>query len=78
MLAAADNGHGGHGAPLPVGGGSHDHRDEGHGSVWPDVTRREVLTLAPLVVLTVFFGVYPKPIFDILQPSLERILAPFM
>ena len=78
MLAAADNGHGGHGAPLPVGGGSHDHHDEGHGSVWPDVTRREVLTLAPLVVLTVFFGVYPKPIFDILQPSLERILAPFM
>jgi len=82
MLAAADNDHGGQGhgqcAPLPVGGGSHDHHDEGHGSVWPDVTRREVLTLAPLVVLTVFFGVYPKPVFDILQPSLERILAPFM
>ncbi len=82
MLAASDHGHGGHGhghgAPLPVGGGSHDHHDEGHGSVWPDVTRREVLTLAPLVVLTVFFGVYPKPVFDILQPSLERILAPFM
>ncbi|MEA2526714.1 MAG: hypothetical protein QOF73_3941, partial [Thermomicrobiales bacterium] len=25
-----------------------------------------------------FFGVYPKPIFDIVQPTFERIIEPFL
>src|SRR6185295_13933299 len=29
-----------------------------------DLTFRECLTLVPLVVLTIFFGVYPKPVLD--------------
>jgi NADH-quinone oxidoreductase subunit M len=52
--------------------------DHGQSSIWPDVTRKELLTLVPLAALTIFFGVYPKPIFTIVQPSLERILAPFL
>jgi NADH-quinone oxidoreductase subunit M len=51
--------------------------DEPHGIQWPDLTRKELLTLAPLAALTIFFGVYPKPIFDMIEPSLERILLPF-
>jgi len=85
LETAGDHGHGGHGhgqlAHAPVAGGSQEHvadDDHGHGSIWPDVTRKELLTLVPLAVLTIFFGIYPKPIFDILQPSLERILLPFM
>ena len=31
----------------------------------------------PLAVLTIVFGVYPKPIFDIVGPTFERILLPF-
>jgi NADH:ubiquinone oxidoreductase subunit 4 (subunit M) len=54
------------------------HGDSEHGGIWPDVTKKELLTLVPLAALTIFFGVYPKPIFDILQPSLERILMPFL
>jgi len=55
-----------------------DPEAHGPGSIWPDLSRKELLTLAPLAALTIFFGVYPKPIFDILEPSLTRILQPFL
>jgi hypothetical protein len=77
--------------PLPVTGGSQAHeegRDRVHtdeldtgradSSYWPDLTLKEGLTLAPLAILTIAVGVYPKPILDIVQPSFERILAPFL
>lgn len=80
-----DHGHAGHGyaAPLPVSGGSHDHDahaghdDHGGLTLDKDLTRKELLTLIPLAVLTVFFGVYPSPVLDIVEPSFQRILAPF-
>lgn len=84
MLAAHGGGHGhddhghGHAAPMPVSGASHDHHDEHEEIEFKDVTRIELLTLVPLAVLTIFFGVYPKPIFDIVGPSFERILMPFL
>jgi NADH-quinone oxidoreductase subunit M len=81
---AAQGGHGeapGHAAPLPVSGGSHAH-DEAHGEhgpiPMPDITFIEGLTLVPLAILTIFFGVYPKWIFDIVQPTFERIIAPYL
>ena len=45
---------------------------------WPDLTRIELWRLLPLAVLTIVFGVYPKPILDIVGPAFERILLPFM
>jgi NADH-quinone oxidoreductase subunit M len=83
---------GGHGhEPLPVMGGSHDQvsadstddhslLEEGRAdsSIWPDLTLKEAITLTPLAVLTIAVGVYPKPILDIVQPTFERILAPFL
>ena len=47
-------------------------------SRWPDLNRRELITLVPLAVLTIVFGIYPNPIFDIVGPSFERIMDPFM
>lgn len=82
MLAASGGGHG-HGhddhgvAFAPVAGGSHEH-DEHGSSLWPDLTRRELITLIPLAVLTIALGVYPNPVFDIVGPSFERIMDPFM
>jgi NADH-quinone oxidoreductase subunit M len=38
-----------------------------------DMTPRELLTLAPLIILTVFFGVYPAPILDIFGASVENL-----
>ncbi len=40
----------------------------------PDITRREFAILAPLLVLTIFFGVYPAPILDVIGASVENLL----
>ena len=42
----------------------------------PDMTPRELITLAPLVVLTIFFGAYPGPILDIFGASVENLIKP--
>lgn len=84
MLAAGGS-HGGHDehgtgvAFAPVSGGSsdddHDPRDS---SRWPDLNKRELLTLVPLAILTIVLGIYPNPVFDIVGPSFERIMDPFL
>jgi NADH-quinone oxidoreductase subunit M len=47
----------------------------GAGRRWRDISLKEGLTIAPLAVLTLVVGVYPAPIFDIVGPAVERILA---
>jgi NADH-quinone oxidoreductase subunit M len=42
---------------------------------FPDVTRRELVTLVPLAVLTIVVGVYPGPIFDLLHAPVQALLA---
>jgi NADH-quinone oxidoreductase subunit M len=39
-----------------------------------DLSGREILILAPLVVLTIYFGVYPKPILDVSSASVTALL----
>jgi NADH-quinone oxidoreductase subunit M len=39
-----------------------------------DLNYREMLTLAPLVVATIFFGLYPKPILDMSAASVAQLL----
>jgi NADH-quinone oxidoreductase subunit M len=41
-----------------------------------DMTPRELATLLPLVVLTIFFGVYPSPILNLFGPAVEGIIKP--
>lgn len=69
-----------------ISGASHDHHeDEWHTDaasdvpgeerqVWPDITRKEALTLVPLVLLTIYIGVYPQAVLNICEPALQRIL----
>jgi NADH-quinone oxidoreductase subunit M len=40
-----------------------------------DLTRRELAVMAPLVVLIVAIGLYPGPLFDLVGPSVDRILG---
>src|SRR5712672_2099280 len=39
-----------------------------------DLDYREVITLGPLVVLTILFGVYPKPVLDLSAASVTQLL----
>jgi NADH-quinone oxidoreductase subunit M len=39
-----------------------------------DVNMREVLILAPLVILTIFFGVYPMPLLSMMDASVEQLV----
>lgn len=41
----------------------------------PDLTRRELAVMAPLVVLIVAIGLYPGPLFDLVGPSVDRVLG---
>ncbi|TWD57466.1 NADH dehydrogenase subunit M [Agrobacterium vitis] len=39
-----------------------------------DLSMREKFTLYPLIALTIFFGVYPAPIFDVTTASVDALL----
>ena len=42
-----------------------------------DLTGREVATLLPLGLLTIFYGVHPQPILDASAASIEQIISGF-
>jgi NADH-quinone oxidoreductase subunit M len=42
-----------------------------------DLSPREVAILAPLVILTVLFGVYPKPLMDPTTVSVNKLIADY-
>ena len=79
-------GHGGHAAPVaaenhgetaPDTGHDAGHDDDHEPMHLTDLKPREVLTLAPLLVLTILFGVFPGPIFQLVSPMLENLLTAF-
>ncbi len=42
-----------------------------------DLTRREIAILAPLVALTILFGIYPMPIFDATAVSVDNLVSQY-
>ncbi len=42
-----------------------------------DLTPREIAVLAPLVALTILFGVYPKPLMQVTTASVEKLMADY-
>ncbi|MDV6013177.1 NADH-quinone oxidoreductase subunit M [Haloechinothrix sp. LS1_15] len=40
-----------------------------------DTSRRELAVLAPLVVLIIGLGIYPKPVVDVVTPSVEATMS---
>jgi NADH-quinone oxidoreductase subunit M len=47
---------------------------ETNSKAFADVTFNEVLTLVIIITVLFVFGLYPKPIMDLITPSLEEIL----
>jgi len=41
---------------------------------FPDLSRREIVVLTPLVVLILVLGVYPQPILDVITPSVNATM----
>jgi NADH-quinone oxidoreductase subunit M len=41
----------------------------------PDLTRREMLLLVPLLFFIFWIGLYPKPFFELMAPAVEQIVA---
>ncbi len=39
-----------------------------------DLTAREIAILAPLVVITIALGVYPKPVLDVTTPAVAKLV----
>jgi NADH-quinone oxidoreductase subunit M len=39
-----------------------------------DLTPREILTFAPLIAAALFIGIYPKPMFQILQQPVAQLV----
>jgi NADH-quinone oxidoreductase subunit M len=39
-----------------------------------DMTPREIVVMAPLVILTILFGFYPAPILDVTAKSVNRLV----
>jgi NADH-quinone oxidoreductase subunit M len=40
----------------------------------PDLTPREILTFAPLIIMALWIGLYPKPFFQILEQPVNQIV----
>jgi NADH-quinone oxidoreductase subunit M len=52
----------------------HGEPDEANASM-PDLNWGEGLILAPLLAAIIFIGVYPKPVLERIEPSVERLVA---
>jgi len=52
----------------------HGEPDEAN-AAFPDMTLRERTVMLPLLVAIVFLGLYPKPVLDRIQPSVDRLLT---
>ena len=47
---------------------------EGDNATMPDLRLSEFLSIAPLLILIVFLGVYPKPMLERIEPSVDALI----
>jgi NADH-quinone oxidoreductase subunit M len=49
--------------------------DKEENRVLKDLNWREIITLAPLLVFIFWIGLYPKPFFNLMAPSVDKLVA---
>jgi NADH-quinone oxidoreductase subunit M len=50
-------------------------RAEGANATFPEMTMREKVVMAPLVLLIVGLGIYPQPVLDRIAPSVDELVT---
>ena len=50
-------------------------KPRGENAKMRDVSLREVIVVAPLLVLSLFLGIYPKPALDRIEPTVKAKIA---
>ena len=68
--------------PLKVPGAhddphEHAHGDQGHGGLPRDLSFREIAVLLPIAAACLLFGLYPKLMLDVTEPSAKEALVSF-
>ncbi|HYF45664.1 MAG TPA: Fe-S-binding domain-containing protein, partial [Acidimicrobiales bacterium] len=48
---------------------------EGENAEMPDMTRWELLYMAPLLAGILFLGIYPKPVLERIEPAVDHLVA---
>jgi NADH-quinone oxidoreductase subunit M len=48
---------------------------EGENVLLPDISVRELCTVVPLLALSLFLGIYPKPVIDRVEPSVQALIC---
>jgi NADH-quinone oxidoreductase subunit M len=46
-----------------------------HGHALRDLNAREIITLLPILVLIFWIGLYPKPFFVLMAPTVDKLVA---
>lgn len=49
--------------------------DKEENKILKDLNWREIVTLVPIVMFIFFIGLYPKPFFDLMAPSVDKIVT---
>src|SRR5262249_47004101 len=43
----------------------------------PDMSAREIAIMAPLAIVTILLGFYPKPVFEVASGAVNAMIAPY-
>jgi NADH-quinone oxidoreductase subunit M len=66
------------GGGVPVGGGATATLTAPRRSLrLPDLDRREIAVVAPLIALIIALGFYPQPLIDLIQPAVSATMSDF-